>query len=132
MDDTNIKTQVYHKQETIKGVCIKKCKYCKYYNKRSREDAVRSNFINVVRDIAIDDNKITPPWGITKSEMGYIKMCNHPKCFQYDIIFDPVNGYKRIKKRIMGQAQLNKNGNCKYFKPKWWYHIKLKLQKTFN
>ena len=121
-----METKMYHNQEIIK------CKYCKYYNKKSREDTVSLNFIEIIYDIVIDDNKITPPSGITKSEIGYIKMCNHPKCFQYNIIFDPINGNKEVRKRIMGQAQLNKNGNCKYFKPKWWYRIKLKLQEIFN
>ena len=57
-------------------------------------------------------------------------MCMHPNCFEEKdkgTRFDPVNGYVSTghMERVCGQAQLNKDGNCMYYrKSKWKFWIK--------
>jgi len=39
-------------------------------------------------------------------------MCQHPSCFK-----KPEDSYKY---RVKGQYQLNKDGNCQFYKKKWY------------
>lgn len=87
------------------------CNYCKYFY--GSEYSVLARFK--------EECEPTHPSGFACSvrlsnEGGTIKMCHHPSCFSINNIVTPENRLKTSKYRVRGQAQLNKDNNCRYFK----------------
>lgn len=99
------------------------CKDCKYFYKK--ESSVYLEFIDGfeydIHGIKLPSNEAVNDWGIT--------MCHHPKCFEKKKIINVMYGYTIKKPRILGQAQLNKNCNCIYFKKKNVIHKIMNLIK---
>ena len=82
------------------------CKNCKFF--KSQKENPQQKFVEV--------NSQSTNFVIVKK----IKMCQHFICFKYSQKDDVAYGPYEIKERIQGQAQLNKDYKCKYFKKLWW------------
>lgn len=90
------------------------CKNCKYYSGKSKE-------LDVSREYIDGDSTDKPELYMRiGSEFGFIKMCCHVSCFTLDYKYDAAKGQLKIRRRIAGQAQLNKKFNCTFYKRKWW------------
>ncbi len=93
------------------------CKNCSFFY--ATENEVEAKFIDVLQ--IKDDEGVEPPCNtVLKEGYGKINMCQHPDCFKEDIIVDIVQGPVKTKKRIAGQAQFNKDFNCKRYKREFW------------
>ena len=96
------------------------CKNCKFF-KKQREN-VQERFID-------PDFQSTGYIIISKR----IKMCHHFSCFKYSQKNNVSYGPYKIKERIKGQAQLNRNYDCELFKKIWWkFWVKYPLLKENN
>ncbi len=62
-------------------------------------------------------NEETLPFDIV-SDGAAINMCQHSNCFEHEQHNDPIIGIVKTRHRINGQAQFNKNNDCKYFEEK--------------
>ena len=85
-------------------ILCKNCKFFKYQKENAQQRFVEPNFQST--GCIIIGKKI--------------KMCQYFGCFNFSRKQDIAYGPYEIKERIKGQAQLNKNYDCKYFKKLWW------------
>ena len=87
------------------------CKNCKLF--RKQKENAQEKFV----DPDFNTNfQLTDRFVISKK----IKMCQHFSCFKYSQKNNVSYGPYEIKERIKGQAQLNKNYDCEFFKKVWW------------
>lgn len=96
------------------------CKNCKFF--KGRESSVSTEFIDGESEsISCPSGEIVKlPTGIYQIEgFGFIKMCQHPECFTINKVASPERQIIK-KERIKGQAQLNSDNQCKFYKRKWW------------
>ena len=83
------------------------CKYCKYFGRTSVANIL---FIDPKEDAREQSRKNSgipnfPSGDIMSEGFATIRICIHKECF-------------RNKKRVQGQAQLNREQNCKHFFPR--------------
>lgn len=101
------------------------CKNCKNYEQA--ETSVTLNFITMTEEEKKRGEDKKGSW-FPPANRKYIEiyspfgvmMCVHESCFTYTTSTNPQTGLYKGSTRIVGQAQLNPEGRCKYYKRKWW------------
>jgi len=97
-----------------------KCEQCrKFYG---TEVSVSKDFRDGYKGDIDTPTGITfrPPSLRIQSSCGFIKMCQHPSCFETINKSNPEKGDYIEKKRVKGQGQLNENNRCNQFKKAYW------------
>ncbi len=97
------------------------CKNCKFYKRRGE-------YFLDMRFIEGDqyDEKfptIIIPSGRIEAEGLALKHCQHPSCFKKTTSMSFESGLIRRKDRVAGCAQLNKEGDCSFYQPKFFYKL---------
>lgn len=92
------------------------CKECVFY-RRGNEPEIRSEFVYGIKELTTPTNtKIKMPSYSIRSALGEsLISCQHLSCFTWQTVSSLIE-IKTNKIRIAGQAQLNANNDCKYFK----------------
>ena len=93
----------------------KYCIDCKWHRK-GKEYVIASRYL-----FPDQDDKI-PGFLMCSSGTEALTACQHPVCFEDVEVDDPIIGPHTVTSRIQGNAQLNKDLDCPYFKPRrpWW------------
>ena len=110
------------------------CKNCKYfgwgrysfrldsvvknYFLRKYEYAVTCDFFN--GDVTFRNTEGKPLLYHEYHREIPVSMCHHPVCFSYYVTESPVDIMELHVVRVNGQAILNRNNNCPFYKKSWW------------
>ena len=100
------------------------CKNCKYFNNTSGEWRVSGRYHGSLGG-RYSESEIPTTGGPPElymdicGELGYIRTCCHPDCFEYRVI-DGGIGTCREKRRVAGIAQFNQDNNCQRYRRKFW------------
>lgn len=86
-----------------------KCRECEYF--RTSSSFELSKFIFVLENDGLG------------TEIRYPEICFNSNCFISRTKRTPERGEFTYRERIAGQAQLNRNNDCKYFEKKPWWKL---------
>lgn len=90
---------------------MKLCKNCRFLG---RTTMVNTCYIRIQKEGR-------PPRPTTvEAVLPTIPICKHSACFIDLLWVDPVRGPQHKMERTQGQAQLNRNGDCIFYKRKWY------------